>query len=151
MASPKPQAYLSSSSTSWRTKPYDTTHQRLPRPAKEPIQPIPKHLSRRGRTPLLHCLPKPLLCRKLSGLYLAGPGTPCKSLMHTLKHRRRFSNLRKTSSQTHADFKREKGMLVDRRCSACRADNLTSVHELMLLEEFKDCLPERVVIYLNEQ
>ena len=42
-------------------------------------------------------------------------------------------------------------MLFDRQCSACRADNLTSVHVLMLLEEFKDCLPEHVVIYLNEQ
>ena len=42
-------------------------------------------------------------------------------------------------------------MLFDRWCSACTADDLTSVRELMLLEEFKDCLPERVVIYLNEQ
>ena len=42
-------------------------------------------------------------------------------------------------------------MLFDRWWSACTADDLTSVRELMLLEKFKDCLPERVVIYLNEQ
>lgn len=35
----------------------------------------------------------------------------------------RFHNLRKTSA-THADFARDKGMLFDCWCSACRADNL---------------------------
>ena len=42
-------------------------------------------------------------------------------------------------------------MLFGRWCSACRADDLTSVCELMLLKEFKKLLPDRVVIYLNVQ
>lgn len=33
----------------------------------------------------------------------------------------------------------------------CKADKLVSVCELMLLEEFKNCLPERTAVYLNEQ
>ena len=65
-------------------------------------------------------------------------------------YRQRFRNLRKTSSQTHADFAREKVFLFDRWCSSCKADDLKSVCELMLLEEFKNCLPDRIV-YLNEQ
>uniref|UniRef100_A0A671WFH3 Gypsy retrotransposon integrase-like protein 1 n=1 Tax=Sparus aurata TaxID=8175 RepID=A0A671WFH3_SPAAU len=66
-------------------------------------------------------------------------------------YRQRFRNLKKTSSQTHADFAREKVLLFDRWCSSCKADDLKSVRELMLLEEFKNCLPDRIVVYLNEQ
>nr|XP_043874918.1 uncharacterized protein LOC122764957 isoform X2 [Solea senegalensis] len=65
-------------------------------------------------------------------------------------YRQRFRGLRKTASQTYADFAREKGMLFDRWCSSCKADNFNSVRELMLLEEFKNQVPERTV-YLNEQ
>ena len=66
-------------------------------------------------------------------------------------YRQRFRGLRKHSNQTFADFAREKGILFDRWCSACKAEDFTSVRELMLLEEFKNCVPERTVIYLNEQ
>ena len=55
------------------------------------------------------------------------------------------------AGQTYADFAREKGVLFDRWCSACKADDVGSMRELMLLEEFKNCVPERTVIYLNEQ
>lgn len=41
--------------------------------------------------------------------------------------------------------------MFDRWCSACKADDFASVRELILLEEFKNCLPERIVVYLNEQ
>ncbi|XP_047454139.1 uncharacterized protein LOC125016018 [Mugil cephalus] len=66
-------------------------------------------------------------------------------------YRQRFRNLRKTSNQTHIDFAREKGILFDRWCAACKADNFASVRELMLLEEFKSCVSERTAVYLNEQ
>nr|XP_043896825.1 uncharacterized protein LOC122778793 [Solea senegalensis] len=66
-------------------------------------------------------------------------------------YRQRFRGLRKTASQTYADFAREKGMLFDRWCSSCKADNFNSIRELMLLEEFKNQVPERTVVYLNEQ
>ena len=66
-------------------------------------------------------------------------------------YRQRFRGLRKTSSQTYTDLAREKGLFFDRWCLACKAEDLASVRELMLLEEFKNCLPERIVMYLNEQ
>ena len=66
-------------------------------------------------------------------------------------YRQRFRGLRKAQNQTHLDFAREKGMLFDRSCAACKARDLASVRELMLLEEFKNCVSERTAVYLNEQ
>ncbi|TKS65422.1 Retrovirus-related Pol polyprotein from transposon opus [Collichthys lucidus] len=66
-------------------------------------------------------------------------------------YRQRFRNLRKVSTQTHVDFAREKGILFDRWCTACKADDFIAIRELMLLEEFKNCVSERITIYLNEQ
>lgn len=40
------------------------------------------------------------------------------------------------------EIAREKGTLFDKWCS---------LRETVLLEEFKRCLPDRVVVYLNEQ
>lgn len=56
-------------------------------------------------------------------------------------YQQRFRNLKKVPAQTYADFAREKGVLFDRFCTACKADNFAAVHELMLLEELKNCLP----------
>ena len=41
-------------------------------------------------------------------------------------------------------------LLFDCWFSSCKADDLKSVRELMLLEELKNCLPDRIVVYLNE-
>uniref|UniRef100_A0A8C9ZWI8 SCAN box domain-containing protein n=1 Tax=Sander lucioperca TaxID=283035 RepID=A0A8C9ZWI8_SANLU len=65
-------------------------------------------------------------------------------------YRQRFRGLRKTQSQSYVDFAREKGILFDRWCAACKAANLSSLRELMLLEEFKNCVPERTTVYLNK-
>ncbi|XP_071059685.1 solute carrier family 26 member 6-like [Pseudochaenichthys georgianus] len=66
-------------------------------------------------------------------------------------YRQRFRGMKKASGQTYVDFAREKKVLFDRWCRACTADDIASVCELMLLEEFKNCVPERTVVYLNEQ
>ncbi|XP_034093962.1 uncharacterized protein LOC117560934 [Gymnodraco acuticeps] len=66
-------------------------------------------------------------------------------------YRQRFRGMKKASGQTYVDFAREKKALFDRWCRACRADDIASVCELMMLEEFKHCVPERTVVYLNEQ
>lgn len=41
--------------------------------------------------------------------------------------------------------------MFDTWSNASKADDFVSLRELILLEEFKSCLPERVVVYLNEQ
>ena len=66
-------------------------------------------------------------------------------------YRQRFRNLKKTQVQTFVDFSREMGILFDRWCSACKVEDLASLRELVLIEQFKYCMPERTVIYLNEQ
>lgn len=66
-------------------------------------------------------------------------------------YRQRFRGLVKTSSQSFGDFAREKSLLFDRWCSASKISNFSDLRELILLEEFKNCLPERINVYLNEQ
>lgn len=41
--------------------------------------------------------------------------------------------------------------MLDKWCHASKVDDFASLRELFLLEDFKGCLPERVVLYLNEQ
>ena len=66
-------------------------------------------------------------------------------------YRQKFRNHRKTPNQTHMEFAREKGILFDKWSNSCKVTDFSSLRELILLEEFKKCLPDRVVVYLNEQ
>ncbi len=45
----------------------------------------------------------------------------------------------------------EKGILFDRWIKACKVTDYNSLRELLLNEEFKNCVPERTALYLNEQ
>uniref|UniRef100_A0A8C5DT92 Gypsy retrotransposon integrase-like protein 1 n=1 Tax=Gouania willdenowi TaxID=441366 RepID=A0A8C5DT92_GOUWI len=66
-------------------------------------------------------------------------------------YRQRFRNREKNTNQTYVEFCREKSALFDKWCQACKINSLEEMRELILIEEFKKCLPERIVIYLNEQ
>ena len=66
-------------------------------------------------------------------------------------YRQRFRGLKKTSTQTFMEFAREKCTLFDRWCLATKTGDFNSLRELMLLEEFKSCVPEHTMVYLNEQ
>ncbi len=66
-------------------------------------------------------------------------------------YRQKFRNSEKTANQTYVEFAREKSVLFDKWCQACNIVSLSDLRELILLEEFKKCLPDRIVIYLNEQ
>ncbi len=66
-------------------------------------------------------------------------------------YRQQFRTRRKNASQTYVEFARDKGILFDRWCTSSKSDDFLSLRELVLLEEFKQCLPERMVLYLNEQ
>uniref|UniRef100_A0A672PHY8 CCHC-type domain-containing protein n=1 Tax=Sinocyclocheilus grahami TaxID=75366 RepID=A0A672PHY8_SINGR len=66
-------------------------------------------------------------------------------------YRQKFRGHKKNSCQTFVEFAREKSLLFDKWCSATKTGDFDSLRELILLEEFKGCLPERVVVYLNEQ
>lgn len=66
-------------------------------------------------------------------------------------YRQRFRTTKKAASQTHVEFVREKALLFDRWVKACKVQDYVSLRELVLIEEFKNCIPERTAIYLNEQ
>ncbi|CAJ1087392.1 uncharacterized protein LOC118469438 [Xyrichtys novacula] len=66
-------------------------------------------------------------------------------------YRQKFRNHTRGPEQTYVEFAREKGTLFDKWCNASKAADFSSLRELILLEEFKKCLPERIVVYLNEQ
>lgn len=67
-------------------------------------------------------------------------------------YRQKFRNHKKSSVQTFVEFAREKGVLFDRWCGANEVKNsFESLRELILLEDFKNALPEKMVIILNEQ
>lgn len=42
-------------------------------------------------------------------------------------------------------------MLFDKWCQACDVNSVTGRRELILMEEFKKCLPDCVSLYLNGQ
>ncbi len=65
-------------------------------------------------------------------------------------YRQKFRGHRKTPSQTYVEFARDKGTLFDRWCSACKVTDFAELRELILIEEFKRSLPERMVVHLNE-
>ncbi len=66
-------------------------------------------------------------------------------------YRQCFRKHKKSPTQIFVEFARENGVLVDKWCTASKASNFDSLRELMFLEEFKGCLSERVIVYLNEE
>lgn len=64
-------------------------------------------------------------------------------------YRQQFRNRKKNATQTFVEFARD--VLFDRWCVSSKADDFISLRELLLLEDFKQCLSERIVLYLNEQ
>lgn len=66
-------------------------------------------------------------------------------------YRQRFRGLKKTDKLTYVEFAREKENALDRWCASQRTHTKEQLKELLLLEEFKDCVPEKVAMYLNDQ
>lgn len=65
-------------------------------------------------------------------------------------YRQRFRRFRKTEHQTYVEFAHEKEALFDRWCSSREIDSREKIRALVLVEEFKNCLPDAVATYLNE-
>lgn len=60
-------------------------------------------------------------------------------------YRQKFCACKKSINQMYVEFACEKSVLLDKWCEP------DQFGELILLEEFKKCLPEKIVLYLNEQ
>lgn len=66
-------------------------------------------------------------------------------------YRQKFRLHVKTANQTFVEFAREKSALFDKWCQASKTRDYEQLRELVLIEEFKNSLPDKIVVYLNEQ
>lgn len=66
-------------------------------------------------------------------------------------YRQQFRCHKKSSNQSFVEFAREKSILFDKWCTSSKVNDVKDMRELILLEDFKNCVSERVVVYLNEQ
>lgn len=65
-------------------------------------------------------------------------------------YRQRFRSGRK-EKQTHTEFAHDLAVHFQRWCASSQVKTFEDLQELILLEQFKNTLPDRVVTYLNEQ
>lgn len=66
-------------------------------------------------------------------------------------YRQKFRNYTKSVKQTFVSFARDKKVLLEKWCAASKTTTFEQLQELILLEDFKSCLPDNLVVYLNEQ
>lgn len=64
-------------------------------------------------------------------------------------YRQNFQKLGRSASQTHVQFAREKSF--EKLCTASSVSDFNQLKGLILLEEFKNCVPDCVVVYLKKQ
>lgn len=71
---------------------------------------------------------------------------------YELEHyRQHFQKTKKSASQMFVEFALQKSTLFDRWIKACKVTDYDFLHELLLIEVFKNCVPECRAPYLNEQ
>ena len=65
-------------------------------------------------------------------------------------YRQKFRHLQKQHSQTYVEFSREKENLFNRWCESKEIKDLESLRQLILMEEFKRCIPKEIKLHLEE-
>ena len=66
-------------------------------------------------------------------------------------YRQKFRTNKKNESQTYVEFARVKEVLFDHWCTSKEASDFGRLRQLVLLEEFKSCIPLEIQTYLDEQ
>lgn len=66
-------------------------------------------------------------------------------------YRQRFRAHKKADKQTFVEFARDKRALFEKWCAANKTTTFEALRELVLLEDFKSCVSENLVVHLNEQ
>ncbi len=66
-------------------------------------------------------------------------------------YRRRFRAWRKGERQTHVEVAQELINHFNRWCTSLEVDSFDRLCDLMVLEQFKNIIPERIATYINEQ
>lgn len=66
-------------------------------------------------------------------------------------YRRRFRGWKKAERQTHVEVVPELMTHFNRWCDSLGIESFESLCDLIILEQFKNIIPERIVTYINEQ
>ena len=67
-------------------------------------------------------------------------------------YRQELQNTVKSDNQTHAEFARQMQTLFERWCTSKEInDNFEKLQQVILVEEFKNCVPHEVEMYLEEK
>uniref|UniRef100_A0A674E7Q6 Gypsy retrotransposon integrase-like protein 1 n=1 Tax=Salmo trutta TaxID=8032 RepID=A0A674E7Q6_SALTR len=66
-------------------------------------------------------------------------------------YRQRFRTLKRDDKQTHVEFVRQLSSQFNRWCSASAVMTFQGLCELIMLEQFKDTVPDRIATYINER
>ena len=67
-------------------------------------------------------------------------------------YRQNFRNCKRQDKQTYTEFAREKEALFDRWCASKEvSQNFEKLRQLVLVEEFKSCLPSNIKTYIDKQ
>ena len=66
-------------------------------------------------------------------------------------YRQKFHLHKRQETQAYVEFAWEKEVFFDRWCSSQGVKTLDDLRALVLVEEFKNCMPERITIYFIEQ
>ncbi len=66
-------------------------------------------------------------------------------------YRQKFRGHLKAANQTFVEFAHEKGTLFDKWCQSNKINDFEQLRKLVLLEDFKNTLPEKIVVHLNER
>ena len=65
-------------------------------------------------------------------------------------YRQKFRNLRKDDGQSYMEFARQKERLFDDWCQSRNVEDFVALKELILLEEFKNCIHKEIKTHLEE-
>ena len=66
-------------------------------------------------------------------------------------YRQKFRHYKRTDRQTYVEFAAEKSTLFDRWCQSEGVNSMGKLKELILVEDFRNCLPDNVSTYVAEQ
>ncbi|KAK0145475.1 hypothetical protein N1851_015612 [Merluccius polli] len=65
-------------------------------------------------------------------------------------YRQKFRNYQKPEALTYVEYVREKEMLFDRWLNSQEVTTFPALRDLMVLEDFKNCLPQSVATHVSE-
>ena len=112
-----------------------------------------------GRTMMLQCVLTGRAQEAYSALSVAESRVYVSAKTAVLKayelvpeaYHQRFRGMRKCPGQTYTEFAQELTVQCNRWCSASQVESQEELFNLILVEQFKNCLPKQIATYVSER